>query len=102
MMSLWVDDAAQGFRDSFGLLMSSLITCYSHEMQEPPPSGCLTGISNQYLQNPSQHPLCVILFYSVSQSRPIALARNVVHINSYDSMTLFTSIHTHFHYPILW
>lgn len=54
----------QDCRVSFDFLVSSLITlALEIEMQEP--HGCLTGISNQYLQNPSEwvlyHPFCDIL-----------------------------------------
>lgn len=56
----------QDCRVSFYFLISSLIThALEIEMQEPAPHGCLTGISNQYLQNPSQwvfyHAFCDIL-----------------------------------------
>ena len=58
----------QDCRVSFYFLISSLIThALEIEMQEQAPHGCLTGISNQYLQNPSHWVffLSPILWYSV-------------------------------------
>ena len=61
-MSLWMYDALQDCRVSFDFLISRLIThVLEIEMQETAQHGCFTGISNQYLQNPSQYPFCDIL-----------------------------------------